>query len=51
MHRKRKEFWPDFKFPGLNLWNAPLSPEMLRLYNDLAKTKTIDRAKNEIQLA
>ena len=36
--------WPDFKFPPLNLWNAPPSPEMLALYRhwDLLRSKSKD---------
>ena len=30
-----KIMWPDFKFPPVNLWNAPPSPQMLNLYYDL----------------
>lgn len=29
--------WGDFRFPGLNLWNAPPSPEMLSLYREMAE--------------
>lgn len=31
--------WGDFRFPGLNLWNAPPSPEMLSLYREMAAGK------------
>ncbi|OGT90115.1 MAG: hypothetical protein A2286_00355 [Gammaproteobacteria bacterium RIFOXYA12_FULL_61_12] len=31
--------WGDFRFPGLNLWNAPPSPEMLSLYREMAEGK------------
>ena len=27
--------WPDFKFPPVNLWNAPPSPQMLNLYYNM----------------
>jgi hypothetical protein len=27
--------WADFKFPALNLWNAPPSPEMLTLCHSM----------------
>ena len=30
-----KEWWPTFKFPGINLLNAPPSPEMYLLLREL----------------
>jgi hypothetical protein len=30
-----KIMWPDFKFPPVNLWNAPPSPQMLNLYYNM----------------
>ena len=27
--------WPDFRFPPVNLWNAPPSPQMLNIYHSM----------------
>lgn len=39
--------WGDFRFPGLNLWNAPPSPEMLSLYREMAEGKGMRASQAE----
>ena len=36
--------WPELKFPPLNLWNAPLSPEMIKLHMEIIMSNKAPRA-------
>ena len=35
----KKIGWAEFTFRGLNLWNAPPSPEMLQLHKEIVMTQ------------